>query len=483
MFIGRQYELDLLNEKYTSNEAEFYAIYGRRRVGKTELLMHFCEDKPSIYFYCDETTDAEQLSDFSQIVMSFDNDEVRYAATFTSWAEAFRAVGDLCGTKKLVLVLDEFPYMVKNNRSILSVLQKVWDLELRHRNIFIIVSGSTMSFMEKDLLSERNPLFGRIGGSYKLEPLPSLDAMQFFPEYSDEDKIIAYSILGGTPYYLERFKTDKTINQNIEEIILKKGAPLYDIVRTVLREELREPSTYNRIIEVIAQGNTDFNDISTASKIESRKLSVYISTLIELGIVIKDYSFDIPDADKTNESAGKYYLADNFFRFWYRYAFHNKKLLEERKTSKVMDIIKKSAGGIHSYASKAFETVCIDYINEMDRRGKLPFGVLEVGRYWGKIKENVNGKPRTSQVEIDLVANGEDKNQYILGECKFKNERLGEDELKGLQAKCPFRGEIYYYLFSLGGFTNGIMEVAERDHHVVLVTAHEVVNCTQDNPV
>ncbi|MCD8307208.1 MAG: ATP-binding protein [Clostridia bacterium] len=482
-FIGRKYEMDMLNQRYNSNQAEFFLLYGRRRVGKTELLMQFCEDKPSIYYYCDETTDEAQLSVLSQTILSFEHDKVHYGATFATWADAFMAVGDLCGDKKLVFVLDEFPYIVKNNKSILSVLQKLWDLELCHKNIMIVITGSTMSFIKKKLLSQENPLFGRIDGHYKLEPLPFSDAIQFFQDYSDEDKIIAYSILGGTPYYLKKFNPKWTIAQNIENVILKKDASLYDMVNTVLREELREPSVFNRIIEVIAQGETVFNNIKNKTKLSTQKLSVYLSRLIELGIIVKDYSFDISETDKTNETVGKYYLADNFFRFWYRYAFPNKKLLEQRKTGKVMDIIKTDAGGIHSYASKAFETACIDYINEMDRRGKLPFGVLYVGRYWGKIKEIVDGKPKTSPVEIDLVANGEEQNQYILGECKFKNELLGEDELKSLRAKCTFKGEIYYYLFSLAGFTKGIEEIAQRDHHVVLVTAHDVVNCIQDNPV
>ncbi len=479
-FIGREYEMNMLNEKYNSNQAEFFLLYGRRRVGKSELLMHFCEGKPCIYYYCDETTEEEQLSGLSNAILSFDQSKVHYSATFTTWADAFKAVGDLCGEKKLIFVLDEFPYIVKNKNSIPSTLQKLWDLELRYKNIMIVLTGSTMSFIEKKLLSQQNPLFGRINGHYKLEPLPSLDAVKFFPEYSDEDKIIAYSVLGGTPYYLESFDTDSTVMQNIENVILKKGALLYDMVNIVLREELREPSVFNRIIEVIAQGETEFNNIHNKTKLSTSKLGVYLSRLISLGIVVKEYSFDISEDDKTKENVGKYYLADNFFRFWFRYAFPNKGMLERHKVGHVMDIINKDEGGIHSYSSKAFEIACIDYLNELDKRDKLPFNVRDVGRYWGKITGMENGKPRTSTVEIDIVANGTETGNYILGECKFKNELLGEDELKSLQKKCPFKGQIYYYLFSLSGFTKGIKEIAEQDNHVVLVTAHDVVSCMQE---
>ncbi|MCD8295403.1 MAG: ATP-binding protein [Clostridia bacterium] len=424
MFAGREYELELLNGKYNSSQAEFFAIYGRRGIGKSELLRRFCEGKPSIYFYCNETTDTEQLSDFSQLVLSFGRDKIHCSATFTSWAEAFSAAGNLCGDRKLVLVLDEFPYMVRNNRSIPSILQKLWDLELRHKNLLIIVSGSAVSFMENDILGGKQPLFGRINGHYKLDPLPCLDAVKFFPDYSDADKIIAYSILGGMPCCLEKFDAGKTIVQNVEEIILKKGAPLYDFAAIALRENFREPSTYNRIIEVIAQGNTEFSGIMKASKIEARKLSVYLSALANLGIVVKDYPVELSNAGMSSENSGRYFLADNFFRFWYRYAFPNRGMLEERKTELVMDIINTDGGGIHSYASKAFEIACKDYLNEMDERGKLPFRVRDAGRYWGKITEMENGKPKTSTVEIDIVANGTEKGNYILGECKFKNELL-----------------------------------------------------------
>lgn len=197
------------------------------------------------------------------------------------------------------MIIDEFPYMVKNNKEIPSILQNLWDNVLKEENIMIILCGSSMSFIEKEILAEKNPLYGRATGIYKMTQMNFYDAIKFFPNYSLEDKIYAYSILGGIPHYLKEFDCAKSIKQNIQDNILKKGCILYNEVNFMLHQELREIAMYNTIIEAIALGNTRLNDIYLKTSIEKTKIIAYISNLIELGIIEREFSAD----DKIKEQA------------------------------------------------------------------------------------------------------------------------------------------------------------------------------------
>ena len=167
-------------------------------------------------------------------------------------AEIAQATEFIESKDKKLLIIDEFPYMVKNNKEIPSILQNLWDNLLKDQNVMIILCGSSMSFIEKEILAEKNPLYGRATGIYKMTQMDFYDAIKFFPKFSLEDKIYAYSILGGIPHYLKEFDDSKTIQKNIEDNILKKGCILYNEIEFLLHQELRETTLYNTIIEAIA---------------------------------------------------------------------------------------------------------------------------------------------------------------------------------------------------------------------------------------
>ena len=178
MFIGREKELQFLNERYESNKAELIVLYGRRRVGKTETLKEFCKNKPNVFYSCKECTDREQLQSFSQIILQNDIPASKYIKSFQNWEQLFKSILEFNnGTKKL-LIIDEFPYMVKNNKEIPSVLQNLWDNVLKDENVMIILCGSSMSFMEKEILAEKNPLYGRATGIYKMSQMDFYDALK-----------------------------------------------------------------------------------------------------------------------------------------------------------------------------------------------------------------------------------------------------------------------------------------------------------------
>ena len=288
-FIGRKNELDFLEQKYKSENGQLVIIYGRRRIGKTETIKQFCNDKSAVFFTCTQTEDKNQLKNFSSILLSNNLPQAKYISEFNSWEQAFLALKDFpkLEEERQIVVIDEFPYMVKGNSEIPSVLQKLWDTELNNQNIMIILCGSAMSFIEKEILSEENPLYGRATGIYKMLPMSFSDSSLFFSKWSKKDKVIAYSILGGITYYLNQFDSAKTLKENICSNILQKGSILYSEPEFLMRQELREPATYNTIIQAIATGKTSFNDIQNTTLIEKGKLSVYLKNLISLGLLTR----------------------------------------------------------------------------------------------------------------------------------------------------------------------------------------------------
>ncbi len=472
LFIGRESELQFLNDAYESDKAEFIVLYGRRRVGKTELLNEFCKDKDAIFYTCREYTDTVQLKSFTEKVKTYNISALDFVDSFSSWEHAFASVMMLPTDKKKLLIIDEFPYACKSNESIPSVLQVLWDERLRHENVMIVLCGSAMSFIERNLLSEKNPLYGRTTGIYKLKPLPFCDAQKFFPDYSTEDKIIAYAILGGIPHYLKQFNKNLSLEDNVKKNVLRRGCTLYNEVEFLIKQELREPAVYNTIIEAIALGNNSFNDILTKTQIEKSKLSVYLKNLIELYIVEKEFPALSKDKAKSNASGGSYVLTDNFFRFWYSFAFRNLTDLENDDADGVWE--NDIQDSLHHFASKAFEQLSIEYIYAMNKAKALPFRISSASRYWGKTNKSIDGKTRAVNLEIDILAPDNTKKKVIYGECKFTNEPFDMNEFKNLKSKIFIGESIYYYLFSLSGFTDAVENEAANNSNIKLISARDL---------
>ena len=466
MFIGREAELKFLNEKYLEPSGQLIVLYGRRRVGKTETLREFCKGKPHVFFSCTQTTDPVQLRNFSARMLKEDIPAKNYITEFADWEKAFRAVLDLpYGDQKKLLVIDEFPYMCRGNKSIPSILQNLWDAELRDSNVMIILCGSAMSFIEKELLAEKNPLYGRATGIYKMKEMGFYDAAKFFPDYSARDKVLTYAVLGGIPHYLSQWNPKLSVDENIRRNILTKGCILYSEVEFLLHQELRETPIYNSIIEAVALGNTKLNDISQKSLVEdTSKTSVYLKNLIELGIVEREFSVDAKTKEQANSGRGTYRLTDNFFRFWYAFGFANFSQLEDGDVEGVYEYVVKPS--LHEFASFAFEDVCREFVREMQKKNELPFRYSKMGRWFGKTTVRDEKAPnglRMAETEIDLLGIDRDAKQYLVGECKFKGTPFSYAEYLDTMAKLtPLKGKakFYYALFSESGFDPKIMDCA-----------------------
>lgn len=456
MFIGRKNELALLDECFESDKFQFLVMYGRRRVGKTSLLQKFSESHKTIFFSAQEKNDALNLEDFSKTVLNFFGDG--YFGSFNGWEAAFGYIGDRSGDERTVLIIDEFSFIASENPSVKSILQHTIDHSWKEKNIFLILCGSSVSFMENEVMGYKSPLYGRSTGQIEIKAFDYLDSAEFFKNYSNTDKLLAYGILGGIPCYLETFDDSVSIEKNIENQILRTGAFLRDEPQLLLKMELREPAVYNSVFEVIAEGAGRMNDISLKTHEESQKCSKYLSTLQNIKLIERI----IPCGENAASKKSIYKISDNFYQFWYKFLFANRSYYEmlgkESAASEIMQDISTYMGGI-------FESVCQQYMIRLAKAKKLPFIPHDIGRWWG-----ANPKTR-KQDDIDILCLSRDRKSAIFCECKFRNVLFDISEYKDLMTASEIFKEPenrYYYLFSKSGFTEEVKVQAESDGVILI---------------
>ena len=316
MFINRVSELTHLEELYRSGRAELFVLDGRRRVGKTELVRAFCESKPNVFFIATLGSDSDQLAAFSQAIWRFNHGEGAEGFTFPSWEAAFRALSDLPG--RPIVVLDEFTYLISGNKAIPSILQKAWDAWLRNTQVFVILCGSYIGMIEREVLGYQAPLYGRRTGGYLLQPLELPAAAAFFPRYAPLQRTEAWAVLGGMPYYLGVFSDADDIFANIRRHILDVQGTLYNEAHLLLMEELREPRNYFSILRAVAQGDTRLNEIAQAAGVgDGATAARYLDTLQQMRVVRRVVTATESQPEKSRK--GLYQIADPFLRFWFRY--------------------------------------------------------------------------------------------------------------------------------------------------------------------
>lgn len=461
MFFGRKEELKFLKNKYISNKAEFIIIYGRRRIGKTELLKEFAKDLNHVFYVGRECTNSEQLESFTKTLL-MGNPSAKYIK-FNSWENAFRYIGETPMREKKLIIFDEFPYAVYSDKSLPSVIQYLWDETLKNSNLMFILCGSSMSFIEKELLSEKAPLYGRTTGIYKITDIDLATASLFLPNMSFVDKIVSYSILGGIPHYLKQFDSEKSIDENIKDNILSKGCTLYNEVDFILKQELRETSKYYSIIESVAMGNTKLSQISSKTQIEARSLSTYLGNLIELGIILREYPIDVNIKKRASLHSGIYKIKDNFFNFYFRFMFPFNSEIETGNIDLIYDT--EIFPNINQFTSIMFEEVCMQFLRKINIEGIYPFRFTQMGRWW--LKDN----------EIDIVGL-EKKNPVFFAECKWRNSKMSIGDYKHLIEKLHKTKMIikkpYILLFSKSGFEESLLTLSEKDSHLILIDLNKM---------
>lgn len=464
--IGRQIELQRLEDMYNSSQFEFLVMYGRRRVGKTTILQEFAHKHNVVFFSAQEKNDALNLSDFSKIVqIHFDQ---HFIAAFPGWEDAFNYVSvrsDVSGqsSEKTVVIIDEFPFIAKQNPTVKSILQHSVDHDWKNKNLMLILCGSSVSFMLNDVMGYESPLYGRATSTMEVLPFDYLESADFFPGYSEIQKAIAYGILGGIPRYLSEFSDQRDIQKNIQERVLMLGAFLYDEPSAMLRMELREPGVYASILEAIANGHNKICEIADAIHEDSAKVSKYLTTLITLRIVQKQW----PCGEVEGGKKVLYHLTDQYFRFWYRYVFTNKSYYELLGPEDASMEIEEN---LNDFMGPVFETICIQYLKRQAKMRKLPFVPYQIGKWWG------NNPSLRAQDDVDVLAINKKGDEAIFCECKFTNKPMPMEEYDDLLAAAmafPHIHNKHFMFISKNGFTEPVVERARREG-VTLLTIKDI---------
>lgn len=311
-FFGRVGELESLQDAYDSRTAEMAIIYGRRRIGKTALIQKFCEGKPAFFYTAKAWKDSYQLDRFSQAVGTFcGNPQLRYL----EWTSALRALATQPSPSRKVIVIDEFQYIAKERPSILSELQVLWDEELSQENILLVLCSSAVSFIAKEVLGEKNPLYGRARTIMKVRPFPFQTVAEFVPSYSVDDVFRGYAVLGGIPYFWQGVNPQRSMTENLAANIMRSNGLRNDEVQSALRQEFRDPATYNAILQTIAFGSTSRNEIAQKSLVDTRTLSKYLSVLEDMDLVVNEFPVFAGPGELGNVSRGLYRIADPYVKF------------------------------------------------------------------------------------------------------------------------------------------------------------------------
>ena len=468
MFLCRDHELQVLNQHYAKSGLECIVIYGRRRVGKTALINEFVKDKKAVFFPALKATSGDNLDALSRAISQYQHPESLSAPIYRSFDDAFSAMTDIARKERIIFVIDEFPWLCDADDSIPSRLQHLLDHDWVDTGMYLILCGSSMSFMEKEVLSSESPLFGRRTAQLRLEPLSFEDAAEFHPDLLPEDNAFIYGITGGIPHYIRKLGVKKDIREALLENFFDTSSYLFEEPDNLLRQELREPAIYNSIIAAIADGASKPSEIASKVQMDTSSCSKYLKVLCELGILQRTE----PVVDKSKKKV-IYRISDHFFRFWYRFIPGNMMAVASGRMDRVYDTV--VGGYIHDYMGQTFEYMCRSWlISHMDQ---LPFRISDIGEWWGTHPE------LKKEIQLDIVAvsanphEGRTGKQYLIGSCKYRNEKIGVDELALIREYSSVftsaNDQVFYYIFSKGGFTEGLLSAAEKKE-VTLITLDEM---------
>ena len=459
-FIGRESELKKLNELYDSDKFEFAVVYGRRRVGKTELLKKSIKTKKAIFYQALEQNNSLNIKIFCDMISKYFN--ISFSVNYNNWQDVFMFLTNelkINSNERHIIIIDEFPYLAKEDPSIKSVLQHIIDNEWKDLNIKLILCGSSVSFMINEVLGYNSPLYGRRTANFEIKPLDYLTSSLFFPNYTNEEKLLVYGILGGIPYYLRIFNPKLSIKENIQKYIVEAGSVLSEEPVFLLKMEFREPSLYNSILCAIAQGSSKLNEISTKINEDSSKVIKYLNNLIEIKLIEKQTPYGEKDSKRSI-----YAITDNYFSFWFKYIF---KIKNENITLTNQQITENIYNDLSSFMGLTFEKICTQYVINQAQKKQLPFDLLSVGKWWG------NNPQTKKQDDIDIL--GIEKTNGLFCECKFRNEKFDINEFNDLIIASNIFNikNKYYYIFLKSECTDFVLNEFQN-YKVKVITINDL---------
>lgn len=465
MFVNRERELTFLNSLIARRHpgpAQFVLLYGRRRVGKTALLLTWAQRSglPFIYWAAEKEPAALQRRKLYARLLGI---SVQQAPVFTSWAELWEAVAALLQGQRRILILDELPYAAEADSAMLSALQHAWDQHFKNSALIIVLCGSHVRTMET-LLARQSPLFGRMTGQWRLESLDFSALSLFFPAWSAAERVALYGMVGGVPAYLEWLDPERSLVENIWNVVLAPGSMFIAEPQFLLYDEVREPQTYLAILKAIGRGHHTLHELSNASLVGKAHLSTYLATLQSLRLVERRLPVTISPPRRRKSRQGRYHFSDPYFRFYFRFIDPYQAYLPAESKA-LRESIKQ---GLRAFVGQtAFEELSRAWLQKQGLAGGLPFEPEAVGGHWSR------------RVQVDAVAIHWQTHDILLGECKWTEAAIDRQVIRELvEIKTPkvlddmkAEGEawrVHYALFARSGFTDAARSYA-RAHRAILV--------------
>lgn len=463
-FIGRKNELHTLNTEYNRNSS-FVVIYGRRRVGKTTLIKEFLKNKTAFYYLATEELESQSMKRLANVIARTTKNTLLQKIEFTDWLDLFQLIADYKPEEKKVLVIDEFPYLVRTNSAFPSILQNAWDEFLKDSNVMLILSGSLIGMMQKHVLSYDSPLYGRRTAQMRLTPLPftSIYETQNLPF---EQAVEQFALTGGVPKYLEFFEDGRPLEEQLKDAVFSKNGFLYEEPNFLLKSEFLTAVNYFSIIKTIADGNHKLGKIASALGQESSSLTPYLSTLSDLGFIEKRTPITEKNPEKSRK--GLYFIADNFLRFWFCYVYPYKGELELDNMQIVLDEIHKDFK--EKFVAFAYEDICKDIFAKLCSNNAISFVPSRIGSYW---LNDYDG-----DTEINVMSVDHQNKQVFAGECKYHTKPVDAPVYFALKEKVDNAAEIrksfpkyniIYGLFSKSGFTKRMLDIAKENPNILLI--------------
>lgn len=452
MFVGRKQEMKMLEDSYQKDGFSMTVITGRRRIGKSTLIRQFIKDKKALYYTATKTGTERNCELLTDQVISLLEPSLK-GIHFNTIEDLLDFITAKLDRNKLVFIIDELPYWAESDESLLSVFQKYIDTEWNDKQMHLILCGSSLSFMEDKVLSEKSPLFGRRDSQIHLEPFNYLEASEFVPDYSYEDKAITYGVTGGVAKYLSLFDPKKSLDDNIKKLFFTTGGYLYEEPHNLLTQEFTDVVIANNIIEQIASGENTLNLIADKIHESSSTVSYSVRKLINTGIVKKKLCI----GEEKNKKKIQYVLKDTMFQFWYEFIPDAVSLIEMGRGIQYYDKVVKDK--LHDYMENIFEEMCRTFTLMKGSNGNEDYFLTSVGTWWGtEVLKKEDGSKYVQTADVDVVGVSDVDHVIVVGECKFKSRKMNEsvyDTLVRRSKYIPVKYRIAQYLFfSLSGFTD-----------------------------
>ena len=434
MFVGRKKELPLLEQCFQKETNEAVLVYGRKGIGKTELIRQFVKGKQTVYYLAREYSEEEQ-----KLAMKRE-----FGLPKELNDESFRAIylaASMEKTEKFVIVVDEFDLLCKSAPSFLEEMQVLLNKPNLKGRLMVVCLSSSIQWVENEMTDVLS-----FDEKIKLKELTFFEVTSFFPRMSIENCVAIHGVLGGIPAYLSYWDEDKSLEENIEHLILEPQAPMREEATRHLKSYLRSLNFYNTILCVLAEDDMKLNYLYQRTGFSRAKISVYIKNLMEMDVTRKVLSYE--KADKANLKKGLYTIMDPFLHFWYKFVYPNLSDLERLTPRGFYEAHIKNE--IQSYIEAAYVQVCGEYLQFLDMEGRLPIHISTISSWYGK------------QGNIPIISE-DNEGKILVGLCKWDQDPMQESEFENLLELMAFTGKEadYYYLFSKEGFTHGMTMMAK----------------------